>query len=32
MIVYEKRGIIIEIGKKEKVSFRQSQGVVNYLD
>jgi hypothetical protein len=28
MIVYGKRGIIIEIGKKEKVSFRQSQGVI----
>jgi len=32
MIVYRKREIIIEIGKKGKVSFRQSQVVVNYLD
>jgi len=34
MMVYRKRGIITEIGKekKGKVSFRQSQVVVNYLD
>jgi hypothetical protein len=32
MIVYRKRGITTEIGKKGKISFRQSQAVVNYLD
>jgi hypothetical protein len=32
MIVYRKRGIVTKTGKRGKVSFRQIQMAVNYLD